>query len=219
MRTNSKNSINDRLHSAQVAIDNTLEDPILVEGMSKYGYPPDSVMEGKSMYLEAKELVDSQRKEYGEQTEAMHFLHDLFDEADHRYAKLLKIARIVLEKERNSYLGLGLAGRRKRSMSGWLNQAQTFYNNALAQEDVLETLGRYGITKKDFQDGKKEVEVVQKANNKYLREIGDAQQATIERDEAIDSMEDWMGDFISIARIAFDEDPQYLEKMGVVIKS
>ena len=48
------------------------------------------------------------------------------------------------------------------------------------------------------------------------KKIGEAQQSTKARDVAIDKLDDWMSDFIAIARVALEEKPQFLEKLGIV---
>jgi hypothetical protein len=52
--------------------------------------------------------------------------------------------------------------------------------------------------------------------NSQLKEKGEAQTATQARDEAFDAMQEWMSDFIGIARIALEAQSQYLEMLGIV---
>ena len=52
--------------------------------------------------------------------------------------------------------------------------------------------------------------------NEQLREKGEAQHTTQQRDKAFDALQDWMGDFVGISRIALESKPQYLEMLGIV---
>jgi hypothetical protein len=48
--------------------------------------------------------------------------------------------------------------------------------------------------------------------------MGEAQDATLRRDRAADALQEWYSDFIAIARIALEDNPQYLEMLGIVKK-
>ena len=81
---------------------------------------------------------------------------------------------------------------------------------------MLDALAEFGITKQKLKETAQLVEDVQVKYNIQLKEKGEAQTATQLRNEALDALQEWMGDFISVARIALEDQPQYLEMLGVV---
>lgn len=50
-------------------------------------------------------------------------------------------------------------------------------------------------------------------------EQGDAQRATVACDAAMDALDEWMGDVVEMARIAFEDDEQRLEYLGITARS
>ena len=97
-----------------------------------------------------------------------------------------------------------------------MGQARQFYLNALEDTTVLEKMAGFGITQAKLENGKTLLEQAEAANAAQKKEKGEAQQATQERDQTMDNLEEWLSDFIVIARIALEEKPQLLEKLGIV---
>jgi len=211
-----KQSIQDRLLAAQVAIDNALSDTEVQTFLAEYGYDNDRISQGKTLLENTQQLHQQQQKEYGDQFAATDALNKSWADANVSYMRFVKIARIALKSDHAAYKKLDLTGNRKQTLSGWLGQAKQFYLNALSDKDVLEKMANFGITQEKLEAGKQLVEATETANAKQEKEKGEAQQATLERDKVFDRLEDWLSDFLAIARIALEDKPQLLEKLGVV---
>ena len=98
-------------------------------------------------------------------------------------------------------------------------QSTQFYKNALASKAILKDLAEFGITEQKLKAGLKEVEAIEAANLAQEKEKGEAQAATQKRDAALDELQDWLSDYLAIAKIALEEEPQLLEGLGVLQRS
>ncbi len=130
--------------------------------------------------------------------------------------KHVKIARVALKNNRKAGQSMQLDGDRKSSLSGWINQAKAFYANALNDDEAMAGLAKYGITREVLEAGQAAIQEVEHKFNARLKETGEAQQATLDRDAAFDALQGWMSDFTKVARVALEEQPQYLEMLGIV---
>lgn len=204
------------LTKANVAIYNGIENAELAKQLAVYGYDADRLTEGKTLCDTAKALHQKQVKEYGEQYDATRELEGTRIKANMVYMKHVKIARVALKNRIGDWDKLQINGKRKKSVSGWLVQASLFYINLLGDEKLLEQMAGYGITAEKLQEGQKLISEAETSYAKQLKELGESQDATKARDEAIDKLQYWYSDYIEIARIALEEKPQYLEIMGIV---
>lgn len=212
-------SINDRLTAAQVALDNTQTDPILQEALGALGYSAERLQEGEGLLARAREAHETMTVEYGDQYDATDAMKRAYETANSTYMRHLKIARVALQDERGIAQKLGLNGRRKSTLSDWVEQARPFYDNALSSTEVQTALGRFGITAEQLESGRSQIEAVAAANAVQEREKGEAQDATKRRDASVDDLDAWMSDFRTIARIALEDQPQQLEKLGIYAPS
>ena len=212
-------TIDEILHRVKLAISNALSDAEILAALIIFGYDEVKLNQGLSICTEAESLVLMQTKEYGEQYQAQDDFRESRSLADRTYIKSLKIARIAFNDNTEALRSLNLPGSRKRTFSGWLTQAKTFYVNMLANDEYIASMQKFGYTAEKLQAEQALVMTAETNNFSYDKEKGEAQQSTVNRDEKVDELIDWFRDFIEIARIALEENPQWLEKLGIVVKS
>lgn len=212
-------SIPERLTEAETALDNALSDQTLLDALAEFGYDEATLQEGQALLEAAQDAQQRMTAEYSEQYEATDALVDAHEAANETYLRHVKIARVALKDDRGAAEALKLRGRRKQTISGWLDQARTFYDNALADADVQSALAEFNVTSEDLTAAQSQVEAVADANSTQEQEKGDAQESTQVRDAAVDALDDWMSDFRAIARLALEDQPQQLEKLGMTVPS
>lgn len=212
--TRPKRSIDERLLAAQVAIDNALGDADVLAALNVFGYDEARLNAGKALYEEAVALVNQQKVEYGDQFEATAAVRAAWEEADAAYMRTLKVARVALKGNQKARAAMMLAGTRKQSLSGWLEQATAFYTNLVGDADLMAAMANFGYDQAKLEAEGTLIQAVVDANLAQEKEKGEAQDATKQRDAKLDEMDEWMSDFKAIAQVALEENPQWLEKLG-----
>ncbi|RQW04465.1 hypothetical protein EH223_07250 [candidate division KSB1 bacterium] len=212
-----KLSIDSRLRRAQLAIDNALSDADIRAALLPYGYDETRLQQGKALYDSTMALQRTQEVEYSEQYAATAEFKKLFGTADVAYMDAVKIARIALRDNTAGWQALELNGKRKESLAGWLRQAQQFFVNALGNADVVTAMSHFGFDQVKLQAAFDQVNAVAAANAAQQKEKGEAQQATKQRDAALDDLEQWLADFKVVAMIALRDHPQWIEKLGLAV--
>jgi len=215
----SKRSIDTLLNAAHIAITNSLTNAQVQTYLSEFGYTPERLQQGNLLYETALAAHQQQRADYGDQKTATTTLNQAWDTAKKSYVRYLKVARIAFKDNAGVATRLELDGDRKKSLSGWLAQANQFYANLLNAPDLLTQLREYGITPDKLQAGQADLQAVSTANLSQKTEKGDAQTATQAKEKAIAALKAWMSDFTAIARLALESDRQLLEGLGIMAKS
>jgi hypothetical protein len=214
----SNQSIDSKLAAAQLALANAAQNTEIGALLTGFGYDAARVAVGQALYETALAAQVAQKQEYGEQYAATHEFDAAWKTANQTYTQLVKIARVAFKGNPNAATALGISGKRKPSYSGWLDQAQQFYLSALENPDFQAALAQFGVTLEKLQAGKFLVEAVTAAKQSKEIETGEAQQATKIRDAALDGLDDWMSDFVAIARIAL-AGTQLSEALGILERS
>jgi hypothetical protein len=206
-----------RLHNVEKSISGVRNNLEIQERMDRYGYTSERITEGERLLTDAQKHVALHTEEYSDRYVATGELGQLWPEAYSDYMITLKVVRVAFRKQPGKLHEFNAAGKRNRSLSGWLNDARVLYTNMQTPE-ALNVMSAYGYTSERLQKEQQKVEKVAALYGKRLSETGEAQQSTKDRDKAIDDLYDWYTDFRAIARIALYDKPQLLESLGIVKK-
>jgi hypothetical protein len=204
------------IESSKVLIENARAVPELSGCLAAYGYDTARLAEGQRLWSKADALVRKQAKEYGEQHEATAVAEQARAEVESAYMKTLKVARVALAEESLANSALKLYGPRKETLSGLIDQASTFYANLCTEPKFCQKMLRFGYLPQKLQAEAMLVENLRQKIQLQAKETGEAQAATAERDKKIAELDAWVSDLRAIARVAFYESPQELEKLGIV---
>jgi hypothetical protein len=211
--------ISDLLESANLIITNTMQNEEILAAVGVFGYSIEKLQQGKDLYDLTRSLDLKQSQEYGEQHQATFDLRESFNEAGKVYITSLKVARIALKGSKEASTALMLHGSRKIDVSGWLEQAITFYSNLISNEAYMVEMLKFNRTPELLQAEYDMVMNVQNLNNLQQKEMGEAQQSTKDRDKKLDELLEWVSDLKKIAKLALEEKPQLLEKLGILVRS
>jgi hypothetical protein len=207
-------TIGERLQFYSIIITNT-NDLAILDSLVRFNYTPEKIARGKVLIENAFQADAKNAKEYGEQYAATQRLETEFKEASVPYMTSLGVARIAFKNDIEAAKALALKGKRASSIANWIRDAELFYRNTLNNDRYLTAMAEFGRTRAILEAEYKEVLDVKDAFAQQKKEIGEALESTMVRDTRMEELDAWMSDFIGIARIALQSNPEYLTKLGL----
>jgi len=209
-----KGKLEEQLEEVRLAVEGTLANPAIMRKLEKYGYTQKEMKVGKGLIKNVELLTTHQGEGFGVQKSATWQLQEARKEAHTLYMKHLSIARIALRQQAEVWHVLQMNGRRKENISGWLRQVKAFYNNI---QRVQPTLEKYNITADEVAQAQTMVEAIASFRVQQSYGKSEKQRATEQRKAAIKALQQWMRDFLYIARHALKDEKQQLEALGQVV--
>ena len=94
---------------------------------------------------------------------------------------------------------------------------KTFYTDASAA-NIQEILARFNITGDDIQNALALITEIENLKALHVNEKGEVQVASKAKRKALKELDKWMRQFFIVAKVAFREEPQYMEALGKVVK-
>jgi predicted DNA-binding protein with PD1-like motif len=214
-----KKSFNTLMEDYRILIWNA-EDPTIKAKIEPFGYTTVKLDEGKALYGEVQTLAETQRVEYAEQyTSSTLFIENrqLAEDELHKWRKFSKYAFREIPEAFNV---LKLSGEMPRNFADWQQSAKYFYERLQEHPDWITSLELFGLTAEIVTQNIVAISELNTMQENRQRETGDAQRATLARNAKFDELKEWYIKLRDLAKLLFeDEDAQYLEKLGILVRS
>jgi hypothetical protein len=215
----SKKRISALLESSKIALNVAMNDEEIKNALMTYNFDEARLNEGLELYNQASKLAANQKKEYGEQYSAREEFEKVFEDGNDIFLEHSRFSKLAYRNNDNKLAKLGIARPRPTTIAGWLDQAKTFYQNALSDDELISQLSRYAITKEKLEAGQQLIIKVEESKAKHNIEMGEAQQATKLRNDALEKLDFFITELFTVAEFSLKDKPQQVEKLGITVYS
>ncbi len=215
-----KQTITSFIHQAGVLVQNSKNIDDVKNAVMQYGYDERRLESGEQVFNELKDLSYKLHVAKGNKVEAYKRKQDLQMHIHKVYMKYVKISRIAFADDLKAREVLLLDGGRERTYKEWYYQVSVFCSIMLKNDDsYLSVMSGFGINAGEISDLQKQLRDLSKLNDECLKSSGELRKITAQRKKMVVEMQNYVSDFLKIARIALEHSPKILQSLGVNVKS
>jgi len=207
------------LEMYRVALSNAETHPGISEALSGLGYDAEKLVEGNNLLTEAREAFNTCNQERDERMEAYGVFKAKQNLLSKQYTMHRKKAKILFRKDEFLMERLKIARAISSSYVPWIEAVKRFYAEISSSEELQANMLSLNVTAEELADANTKVTELEQARSDFMKEKGQSQDATMNKDSAMEKLNDWMSAFYSVARIAFEKQPQLMEALGKVVKN
>lgn len=217
--TNLKGSELAILERYRVTLNNVTLQPEIASVMLEYGYSAETISAGINLLTTARAAFDNNKREDNETLSSRIVFDTSKAELSEKYRGHRKRAKVIFKNNPIQMSVLGINGSMPEAYLAWIETIKKFYSVALGDETIKQTLLSIKVTDESLNEAQALIPIVEQQRANWLREVGESQDATKMKDQAIADVALWMRNFYDIAKIALEDRPQLLESLGLVIRS
>lgn len=215
-----KTSINNFMEDCRITIFNAADDPIISRRMLPFGFTPEKHQTNKNLYTAASELISKNELEQAEYKDASIAFKNTQEHARKNYKLATQRLKYWYSPTSAEALKLGLYEEKDIRYTDFVAASRKFYTQLLATPEALEKLSAFGNSQEELTADLAEVNSLDELKANREKESGDAQFAIKERDSKMEELAVVVADTRKLAKLIFTNDEaQYLEKLGITVKS
>jgi len=206
------------LKDSRVVIKNIQALPEIKEKIDRYGFDEKRIKEGDDLLSKAEAMYNRQMTTRGEQIDMTGKLKEGIKEILKNYMVFRRMTRRQTRGIENEGLRktLGIDGEARRTLTGVLKEAQQFYEGISTHEEIGKKLEKFSLTKEKLGSYLAELDELKRLNEAQEKKKGEAQQSRKERDDLYVELSVWLSQFKVACKSALANDPQQLEKLGIM---
>ncbi|MBI9055457.1 MAG: hypothetical protein JEY96_16665 [Bacteroidales bacterium] len=207
------------LERYRVALENVEAQAEIATIMSEFGYDATLIEVGKQLFTKTRQAYDLNVKEDDETSEAYSNYKAKMKQMEDTYSLHRKKAKVIFRKDLQIMKRLVLDGSVPKSYVRWLEIVKKFYAEMQSDTELQTKIARLKVTADDLNATSALLTELESARAEYLKEKGESQDATEQKDSTFANLDDWMSEFYAVARIALEDNIQLLESLGVIVRN
>jgi hypothetical protein len=214
-----KNSTAEQLKRAKIALTNTAGDNEIQSAVAAFGYNETTMATGWTYYNDADAAVASGVAAAGARSKATDDVRKAEKDATTAYQRLSVVAKALLQNDKGSLAKLGLDRPMPRTIAAFLSAAYILFDNASGDTEIREKLSTRGYDDAKLAQERARIKAYDDADDVQEAAKGANQQATSDANAAMKRLNDWISQYLKIARVALSEKKNLLEKLGITVRT
>ena len=214
MAAQPKTTIAGQLDAARTALSNSLGHPAIQYAVARYGYTPEKLREGSQLYDLAVSSMTAQAAAVAARHDATARMALAEQQVRASYQALAQLARAIFMREPSRRVALGLVGGASQNPAAFLVACEKLFGNAINVAEIKDALAEYGYTVARFEAERAVVDAFEQAYRSQGAAKATARQATHAQREALARLNQWVAQYLKIARIALQDTPDLLSHLG-----
>lgn len=213
-------SMNYVMERCRIKIWNAAEDEVISTRIAPFGYTAEKMDSLKNLYNETEALFAKQKQETGEWRNASDAFSNAKGKALTDFKSIRNKLKFFYPSTSHEATKLELYRDDFSRYADFVSGAKYFYQTLLKNAEVISRLLPFGYTEESISSLAEDINSLDGLKEARERESGDAQVATQERNTKLDELEEACNELTRLAKLIFeDNEAQYLEKLGILVRS
>lgn len=213
-------SLNDFMEDSRITIWNAHGDEIIRTRFEPFGFDEAKHLANKALFNETKELISENETEHAEWKAASEVFNAAQADARKAFNRVRQALKFWYDANSEEAIALNLYTDKIVKYNDFVQTAKSSYTMLLTMDAVLAKLMPFGETPESITQLKDDLSGLDVLKENREKESGDAQYSTKERNSKVDELYEVVAEIKRLARLIFlDDEAQYLEKLGIVVRS